>query len=53
LKKRDPFTCFHGSPEVIQLAVTLYGRFPITRRNMKDLLHQRGINICCETVWYW
>src|SRR5690606_3111102 len=41
------------SPEIIRLAVMMYVRFPLSLRNVEDLLHERGIDICHETVRYW
>lgn len=31
----------------------MYIRFPLSLRNVKDLLHERGIDICHETVRFW
>ena len=31
----------------------LYVRFPLSLRNVEDLLHERGIKISHETVRYW
>ena len=31
----------------------MYVRFPLSLRNIEDLLHERGIDICHETVRYW
>ena len=31
----------------------LYVRFPLTLRNVEDLLHERGIEISHETVRFW
>ena len=45
-----PFRCFNSSPEVIQLVVMMYIRFPLSLRNVEDLLYGRGIDICHETV---
>lgn len=53
MTKPDPFKGFHSSPEIIRLAVMLYVRFPLSRRNVEDLLHERGVDICHETVRYW
>ena len=44
---------FKTSPEVIRLAVMMYVRFPLSLRNVEDLLHERGIDICHETVRLW
>jgi putative transposase len=47
--KPDPFKYFHSSPEIIRLAVMMYVRFPLSLRNVEDLLHERGIDISHET----
>ena len=49
----NPFRYFHSSPEVIRLVVLMYVRFPLSLRNVEDLLHERGIDICHETVRLW
>ena len=36
------FRYFKTSPEIIQLVVTLYVGFPLSLRNVEDLLHERG-----------
>jgi putative transposase len=38
---------------VIRLAVMLYVRFPLSLRNVEDLLHERGIDVSHETIRYW
>ncbi|WP_422026688.1 IS6 family transposase [Roseovarius sp.] len=53
MAKRDPFKYFKSSPEIIRLAVMLYVRFPLSLRNVEDLLHERGIEVSHETVRYW
>jgi len=53
MKKRDPFKYFKTSPDIIRLAVMLYVRFPLSLRNVEDLLHERGIEISHETVRFW
>jgi len=53
MAKRDPFKYFKSSPEIIRLAVMLYVRFPLSLRNVEDLLHERGIDVSYETVRYW
>jgi len=50
---QNPFRYFKTSPEIIQLAVMMYVRFPLSLRNVEDLLHERGIDICHETVRHW
>ena len=50
---KSPFRYFKTSPEIIRLAVMMYIRFPLSLRQVEDLLHERGIDICHETVRYW
>ncbi|MEE2525689.1 IS6 family transposase [Hyphobacterium sp. HN65] len=50
---KNPFRYFKTSPEIIRLAVMMYVRFPLSLRNVEDLLHERGIDICNETVRFW
>ena len=38
LKPADPFRYFHSSPEVIRMVAMLYVRFPLSLRNVEDLL---------------
>lgn len=53
MPSRSPFKYFKTSPEIIRLAVMLYVRFPLSLRNVEDLLHERGIDVSHETVRYW
>jgi putative transposase len=38
---------------VIRLVVMIYVRFPLSLRNVEDLLFERAIDICHETVRLW
>ena len=49
----NPFRWFDSSPEVIRLVVLMYVRYPLSLRNVEDLLFERGIDICHETVRNW
>jgi putative transposase len=53
MAKQNPFKYFNTSPEIIRLAVMLYVRFPLSLRNVEDLLHERGINVSHESVRFW
>ena len=53
MSKQSPFRYFKTSPEIIRLAVMLYVRFPLSLRNVEDLLDERGIDVSHETVRYW
>jgi len=50
---RNPFKYFNSSPEVIRLAVMLYVRYPLSLRNVEDLLAERGIDVSYESVRLW
>ena len=46
----NPFRYFKSSPETIPLAVLMYVKYPLSLRNVEDLLAERGIDISHETV---
>ncbi len=50
---KNPFRYFKTSPEIIQLTVMMYVGFSLSLRNVEDLLHERGIDICHESVRLW
>ena len=50
---KNPFRYFDSSPEVIRLVVMMYVRYPLSLRNVEDLLFERGVDICHETVRLW
>ena len=52
-KPPSPFKRFNSSPEVIRLVVLMYVRFPLSLRNVEDLLFERGVDICHETIRFW
>ena len=52
-KSTNPFRWFDSSPEVIRLVVLMYVKYPLSLRNVEDLLAERGIDICHETVRLW
>jgi len=39
----NPFRYFNSSPDVIRLVVMMYVRYPLSLRNVEDLLAERGI----------
>ena len=53
MTQRSPFRYFKTSPEIIRLAVMMYIRFPLSLRNVEDLLHERGVEVSHETVRFW
>ena len=53
MMKRNAFRYFKTSPEIIQIAVMMYIRFALSLRNVEDLLHVRGIDVCHESIRLW
>ena len=49
----NPFRYFNSSPEVIRLVVMMYVRYPLSPRNVEDLMSERRIDISHETVRFW
>src|ERR1700740_1112535 len=52
-KSSSPFRYFTACLQVIQPAVMVYVRYPPSLRSVEDLLFERGIDICHETVRLW
>jgi putative transposase len=52
-RPQTPFYRFNSSPEIIRLVVMMYVKYPLSLRNVEDLLAERGIDICHETVRFW
>ena len=49
----NPFRYFNSSPEAVRLAVMMYIGYPPSLRQVEDLLFERGVDICHETVRSW
>ena len=52
-KPANSFRYFNSSPEVIRVVVMMYVKYPLSLRNVEDLLYERGIDISYETVRFW
>lgn len=50
-KRASPFHYFNSSPEVIQLGILMYVRFPLLSRNVGDLLFDRGLRVMHLSLW--
>ena len=50
---QNSFRYFNSSPEVIRLAAMMSVRYPLSLRQVEDLLVERGIDVCHETVRFW
>jgi len=53
MTRHCPFKYFKTSKEIIRLAVMMYVRYPLSLRNVEDLLHERGIDVSHESVRSW
>ena len=49
----NPFRYFDSSPEVLHFIMMMYVRYPLSLRQVEDILFERGIDICHETVRFW
>ena len=47
------FCYFKTSPQIIQLTEMLYVRFPISLRNVEELLHARREDVSYYSIRYW
>ena len=47
------YSGYRFPPEIIQQAIWLYLRFTLTLRDVEDLLAERGLAVCYETVRRW
>ena len=47
---QNPFRYFNSLLEVIRLVVMMYVRYPLSLRQVEDLLFERGIDFCHATV---
>ena len=57
MNQDKPFKYFKTSPAIIRLTVMYYVRYPLSDRQVEDILHtvkrhrgERGINVCHETI---
>ena len=55
---KNPFKYFKTSPEIIRLAVMMYIRYPLSLRQVEDILFEHGIRhmprdgaVPVESVW--
>jgi putative transposase len=53
MQNHSPFRYFNSSPDIIRLAVMMYARYPLSLRQVEDLLFEHGIYIYRETVRFW
>jgi putative transposase len=49
----NPFKYLKNFLKIIRSAVMYYVRYPLSFRQVEDILYERGIDICHETVRFW
>lgn len=50
---QNPFKYFNSPPDIIRLAVMFYVRYPLSFRQVEDILSERGIDVSHETIRFW
>lgn len=50
---QNPFRYFNSSPEIIRLTVMMYIRYPLSLRQIEDILFERGLDSCHEPLRFW
>ncbi|UOA20775.1 hypothetical protein DSM14862_03613 (plasmid) [Sulfitobacter indolifex] len=53
MSRRDPFKQHRFPRDVILLAVRWYCRYPLSYRDVRDLLAERGITADAATIYRW
>jgi hypothetical protein len=53
LAMKNPLRYFNSAHEVIRIVVTMYVKYLFCVQNVEDILTERGIDICQETVRLW
>ena len=53
MSKPNPYRYFRTSREITRLAAMMYVRFPLSLRNVEDLIHEHGIEVSHESVRIW
>ena len=51
--KKNILKYYKTSPEIIKMAIMYYVRYPLSFRQVEVILHERGIDVCHETIRYW
>lgn len=49
----NPLRFFNSPTEMIRLMVIMYMRYPLSLRNVADVLFERGFDLCHRTVRFW
>ncbi len=50
---KNMFKWKHYQSEIIILCVRWYLKYPLSYRNLKEMMQERGLNICHTTIYRW
>ena len=53
MARRDPFRGHRFPKDVILLAVRWYCRYPLSYRDVRDMLSERGITVDAASIYRW
>jgi len=53
MSRANPFRYFKTWPAIVRLVVLYYVRYRLSFRQVEDILHERGIDVCHETIRFW
>lgn len=53
MNPKTPFKWRHYQPEIILLCVRWYLRYPLSNRNLEEMIAERGLTVDHSTVYRW
>lgn len=53
MNPKQPFKWRHYQPELILLCVRWYLRYPLSYRNLEEMMSERGLSVDHSTVYRW
>jgi transposase-like protein len=53
MNPKQPFKWRHYQPEIILLCVRWYLRYPLSYRNLEEMMSERGLSVDHSTVYRW
>ncbi|MDZ4877060.1 MAG: hypothetical protein CLLPBCKN_006498 [Chroococcidiopsis cubana SAG 39.79] len=53
MNSKTPFKWRHYQPEIILLCVRWYLRYPLSYRNLEEMMTERGLSVDHSTVYRW
>jgi len=51
MDRKRPFKHHRFPPEIILMAVRWYCRYPLSNRDVRDMLEERGVSVDCSSVY--